>query len=192
MRVNAFLFLLLTVPTTLAQDAPKGAEYFPLKEGSSWTYTAQGKQFVTKVTGTETVDKEKCFVLETRRDKGLVSIELVAVRKDGVYRVRFAGKDVKEPLCFLRFPIKTGENWKFESKIGEQDVKGGFTFGEAKDVQVEAGKYNTVTVTSKDMKIDGQPVTITYYFAEKVGMVKQTIGIGTTTFEMELKKYEEK
>ncbi len=181
---------LLIVSAAPAEDKIKEeTPYFPLKEGSVWTYSSQGKTFVTKLTGTEKSGEEMGARLETRRGSDLVSTELVTVRKDGVYRLEFAGKKFTPPVCFLRLPVKNNDTWKFESKVGEQETKSTFKFGEAKGVKVKFGTFDTITV-SGDLKADGQGVSVTYYFAKDVGMVKQTIVIGTTTVDLELDKYE--
>ncbi len=199
MKIVAYRLLLLvgllSVPAASAQDKLTIKEerpYFPLKEGSVWTYILQGKPYVTKLTGFEKSGEDVCARLETRRGQDLISTELVTVRKDGVYRVEFSGKKFTKPVRFFKLPVKNNESWKIEddTKVGEQDVKGNFKFGEAKGVKVKAGLFDTVTVTA-DLKVENQNTTVTYYFAEKTGMVKQTIVIGTTTVELELDKYEE-
>jgi hypothetical protein len=51
--------------------------------------------------------------------------------------------------------------------------------------------YDTVTVTGSGLKVEGQNVGLTYYFAPKVGMVKQVFDIGGSKVELELEKFEE-
>lgn len=183
------------------QEKPKEENpYFPLKEGAVWSYkTSAGQKVTVKVAGFEKKGEDVCAKLEWRRGTDLVSTEFIAVRKDGVYRTEFAGGKVDPALPFLksqgdatRAP-KPGENWTFKSKIdGKDEVTGSFVTGEAKGVKVPSGTYDTVTVTSKELKIDNQAVVITYYFAPKVGLVKQIVDIGGTKTELELEKYEEK
>jgi len=194
MKKFAFCLFLLIVPAISAQEKltiKEETAYFPLKEGSSWTYSYRDKKFVTKVAGFEKSGDDVCARLETRRDKDLVSTELVTVRKDGVYRVEFSGKKFTPPVRFLMLPVKKDESWKIESKVGEQDIKGGFKFGESKSIMVKGTTYDTISVIG-DLKVDGQNTSVTYYFAEKVGMVKQTIDIGGTKVELELDKPESK
>ena len=60
-------------------------------------------------------------------------------------------------------------------------------------VKVPAGEYKDyLTVSSEGLKIDNQTVSITYYFAAKVGMVKQVVEVGGTKVTVELEKFEEK
>jgi hypothetical protein len=198
MKRLAFSLLLLIVPAVLAQDKltlKEETPYFPLKEGSIWTYSAAGRTFTTKVTGYEKSGDDVCARLETRREKDLISSELVTVRKDGVFRVEFSGTKFVPAVCFLKLPVKKDDSWKIESKVGggtqetKSEFKGSFKFGESKSIKVKGTTYDTISVIG-EMKFDGQNTTVTYYFAENVGMVKQTIVIGTTTVELELEKYE--
>jgi hypothetical protein len=194
------LGLLLAAPARGQKPPANETPFFPLKKDSVWNYkTSNGQKFTVKVAGFETSGKDECARLETRRDKDLVSTELVTVRKDGAYRCEFAGGKVDPPLCFLRFdtadltkPPKINENWKFKSKVDGKDTEGTFVVGQAKDLKIGKKTYDAVTVTTKDMKVDMQSVVITYYFARNVGMVKQTIDIGGTTITVELEDEEAK
>jgi hypothetical protein len=194
------LIVLLSAPARGQDKVPFETPFFPLKKDAVWSYkTSNGKSFTVKVAGFEKSGDNVCARLETRRDKDLVSTELVTVKKDGVYRCEFAGGKVDPPLCFLRFdtsdltkPPKNNENWKFDSKVDGKDTKGSFVVGEAKGLKVGKETYDAITVTTKDMKVEMQGVVITYYFAPKVGLVKQTIDIGGTIVTVELDKYESK
>jgi hypothetical protein len=199
------LLLALLAPAAWAQDKDKekdkekltiteSSPYFPLTEGTTWTYKVtggkEGKPVVIKVAGFEKVkvkdgdkvNEEVCARLETRRDDVLVATELFTVRKDGVFRVAFGGTQFSSPVCLIKIPVTKGEEWEFNTKIGEgkdaPEVKGRFAAGEQKGLKIGEKTYDTITVTSKTLKVDNQDLTTTYYFAEKVGMVKQEVEIG--------------
>src|SRR2546421_333916 len=66
------------------------ADYYPLKEGATWTYQVKGakvgdnakaseKEFTVKVTG---VDKDGVAKLETKEKDKLIATEEVQVKKD--------------------------------------------------------------------------------------------------------------
>jgi hypothetical protein len=206
---HLLLACLLAVAPARGQEKleiKESTEYFPLKQGNTWTYDVQGKEYVTKVTGFEKVGEEVGARLETRRGSDLVASEVVTVRKadedaskeGGVFRLEFAGKKVDPALLFLKLPVKKDDTWKFDSKVGDEKSKGAFTLTEEKGLKVGDTNYDTIKVTSKDMTIpvpgsttQTQPVSITYYFAEKVGPVKQVVEIGGVTVTAELKKFEE-
>jgi hypothetical protein len=177
-------------------------DYYPLKEGMTWTYKADGKTITVTVAGSEKKGKQpvSCYRLETREKKGdkseLIATEYVAVKEDGVYRYAFEGTDADPPLRFLKLPVDSAnKKWTFESKVGGSDVKGSFTQAkETKPVNVPANKkpYEDVySVTSEGLSIDNQKVSIIYYFAAKVGMIKQEVEVGGTKVTIELEKVEE-
>ncbi len=189
-----------------AQDKSKPeTEYFPLKDGMRWTYKAGDKSFVVRVEKFEKIGETETARLVTQttdKEPKTIATENVAVMavpgeagRTGVFRVAIEGKEVKPALCFLKLPPKKGESWKFDSKAGEQEIKGTFVSGEEKGVKVPAGPkdgYDTVTVRCENLKVDDQTVSFTYYFAPKVGMVKQVIVSGGVTLTIELEKFEEK
>ena len=176
-----------------------GPDYYPLKEGATWTYQVTGakvgdtakaseKEFTVKVIG---VDKEGVAKLETKEKDKLIATEEVQVKKGEVLRVGFAGSKAEPPLCFLKPGVKDGEKWPFSSKIAGQEVKGEFTRGSAAKVKVGGKEYDTLTATSSEITIENQKVKITYWFAKGVGMVKQLVDVGGKTVTIELKKYDE-
>jgi len=182
------------------KDPTKAAttEYFPLKDGTPWTYRAGDKEFTISVAGVEKKGDPAvpCFKLETRNsEKKLIAREYVAVKEDGVYRYGFDNSDAKPPLRFLKLPIKSGEKkWSIDTKVGGKEVKGSFNLGEEKEpVKVPASTYkDVITVSSEGLEIDGEKVPVTYYFAPKVGMVKQVVEVRGTKVTLELVKFEEK
>lgn len=193
------LAVLLAAPAR-GQEKPKDENpYFPLKEGSVWNYkTSDGPRVVVKLTGFEKKGEDVCAKLEWRRGPDLIATEYIAVRKDGVYRSEFAGGKMDPPMPFLKSeadsakPPKPGENWKYKGNIDKDKVEASFVVGEEKGLKVPAGTYDTITVTCKDLKIDTNDVVITYYFAAKVGLVKQVVDVGGTKKIIELDKPEEK
>ncbi|MBI1915230.1 MAG: hypothetical protein HYS12_10905 [Planctomycetes bacterium] len=187
------------------KEPPKEAatDYYPLKEGMTWNYKANDKKVTVSVAG---FDKKgdpavSCARLVTseRKPAGekneLIATEYVAVKEDGVYRYAFEGTEAKPPLRFLKLPVDSAnKKWSFESKVGSADVKGTFTLAKEKNpVKVPAGEYkDVVSVTSEGLEIDKQKVAITYYFAAKVGMIRQVVDIGGTKVTIELEGFEEK
>ena len=96
---------------------------------------------------------------------------------------------------------KKGEDWQswpVESKMETQVFKGEFQAGEQKDVKVPflytEGKprvYPTaVTVTGKNLDVNGVKMDLTYYFVENVGMIKQEINMVGKKIVIELEKFQ--
>jgi len=210
-----FAALSLVAGPALGQDKTRegprhSSEYYPLKKGAAWTYRSGDKSIIVRVADFVEVQedsdkkdarKDACARLEyvTREGSGskakelIIATEAVTVREDGVYRVKAGDLLVRPALCFLRLPLRSGNKWSFDSKVGGQEVKGGFVEGREKGVKVPAGTYDTLTVSTRadTLRIDGQAVSLTYYFAPKVGLVKQVVEVGGARTTLELEKYEE-
>jgi|SRR5947209_2663913 len=195
LRLPGLLLLtpLLTV-TAAAQEKPVTTPYYPLKVGNQWTYRTGKETVVIRV------DKETPLEVGPGKDGGksgkstgfVLSVtsgarerevtERVAVLADGVYRFSAAGKAVKPPLRFLKLPTKTGESWPIESTTADgKAIRGQFVAG-SETIQLELQgrmfELPTVTVSSKDFRIGDDRITIKYWFAKDIGMVKQHVQIG--------------
>ena len=96
---------LLLVP---ARGGDKGLDnpYFPLKKGTTWEYVADGKKITTVVTDHEKVGDLMCAKIETDLGGGQKIIEHVAVKDDGIYRVKANNEEVKPPFLILKLPPK--------------------------------------------------------------------------------------
>jgi len=201
--VFAALVLGLVLPHALGDDEKikeiKDSEWYPLKLGNEWTYTVQGQKIHMKVAEYEKVGDTVCARLETENAQGVVSAtEDVAVKDDGVYRYKMNGSKIDPPLCFFKLPPKLGAKWKVKSKQGKVTTKGDFEEDEEK-IEVPSGQYKAITakgafeITSPGADDDDgttQSMTVTYYFAKGMGMVKQTVEFqGKIVIDLELKKF---
>lgn len=174
-----------------AEEKLKESPYFPLKVDTKWSYqiTAGGqkKSATVAVVKHEKVGKTMCALLETTRDGKVVAKEHVAVQDDGIYRYSIGGEEINPPVCFLKLPPKKGETWKVEFKAGDTSGKATFTGGEA-EITVPAGKYKTVTAVTSDFEVGSEKVPVSYWFAEKAGIVKQVLKFGGQEIVIELTK----
>jgi hypothetical protein len=168
----------------------KPEEYYPLKVGNSWTFSIGGSEdkFVIKAAREEKVGEQTCIVLEGVVKGNVVATEHVAPLKDGIYRFKFNGNVVEPPLCFCKLPVKKGEKWKADFKVGGTAASVTFEATE-EEVKVPAGKYPTVAVHGTVTE-NKNTVRTTYWFSAKVGMVKQEIDFGTQKVLLELEKFE--
>jgi hypothetical protein len=195
-RPALLLALLLAVPAA-GQESPMmtKSEYFPLEKGYSWTYkSSAGMEITIRVKALEEFGEGKNKVpvahLETSVDGRTVATERVTVKDDGVYRVAVADNPVEPPLLFLKLPPEKGKEWKVESSIASDKVKGTFKAGEAKVKVPERNneEVETVTSTSADLTANGQKISITYHFAKGIGIVKQTANLGGVEVTLNLVK----
>jgi hypothetical protein len=173
--------------------------YYPLKKGTRWTYRAGPDIVVVQVGDAKKFGAEEGHELTTLVGGVKMANEYVAVRADGVYRLEVNNQPVTPPLCFLKLPIKKGESWSFDAKIGPpagatmpiESLKGKFTVGE-EDLTVGEKKYpKTVKVFGQDLLANGQKMSLTYWFADKIGMVKQSAELGGVTITLELTEFSE-
>jgi len=191
------LLLLGLVSARAADDTVLETPYYPLKVGSKWTYKVGGSAFTIEVAKHEKVGDVMCALLETSKDGQVVTSEHVGVKTDGVYRYTISGQKPDAPFRILKLPAKKGESWKVEAKIAGQGFNGSFTAGDA-DITTPAGKFKTVTAFSDGFEVPDPnggtlKITFKFWFAEKVGLVKQTIGVGDRPeVVIELEKYEAK
>lgn len=207
LRILLGCLLLLAVAVELAaQEKLKQTPYYPLQVGTTWHYRAGDRKITIRVARHEKAGDTFCAVLEATRDGKVVGTEYLAVTGDGVYRhmqtipqQQADPKDkskadkppvrhiLKPPMLVLKLPPKRGESWKIDSKSDNQTFRGGFQVGE-QEITVPAGTYKTFRVASQDLEIDSLKATITTYFAEGIGMVKQIIEVGDAKVEIELEK----
>ena len=97
-----------------------------------------------------------------------------------------------EGHAFICSFSRKDETWKVDSSVaGMGKLTGTFKSGEVDELKVGEKKYEkVVTVSSDDMVAGGQKISVTYYFAKDVGMVKQTLTVNGQQIVIELDKFE--
>jgi hypothetical protein len=185
---------LLVVLAARAQDEKMPTSpYFPLEVGGTWTYRAGEATFQYKVARVETVgNKTKAARIDLVIGNRVVSHEHVTVTKDGaVQRLAFEGKELKSPITLLPAGLKEGAEWAVDSKVGGEALSGKFVLRKLKEKVKAGGKdYEAVVVAGKDLKANGAPVALKYYFAKDLGMVKQELEVAGNKVVFELTSYE--
>jgi hypothetical protein len=178
--------------TRAADEKTLTTPYYPLTVGNTWTYRVGENHFSLKVAKMEEVgDKKKAKAarVELIVNGKPTSFEHIGVTADALVRYTFEGKNADPPIPFLKLPPKKGTTWNVESRVDGQLLKGTFTEGE-EEITVPAGKFKAITVTGKDIEVNGVKMNLTYYFAEKVGMVKQVIEYAGQKAVIELEQFE--
>jgi hypothetical protein len=171
-----------------AQDAPKESSYYPLKKGTTWTYKVGGTP--TSITMQVTGYGKDGAKVETLVDGKSVAAEHVLVKDDGIYRTTFMGIKPDAPVRFLKLPAKKGEKWTVDTKVQDQPIKGTF-ITEEDEVTVPAGKFKALKAEAKDFSAAGMKMAVSYWFAEKVGIVKLSFSLAGRDTVLELEKFEE-
>lgn len=178
------------------------SDYYPMEVGTTWVYALGTKEVVV------TVEKKDLLEIVRRDDKGkdkkpeqvfatrLVitsgekrHTEHVIVLEDGVYKITAAGKVITPPLRLLKFG--EGEpRWDCDSISENVVLKGTFTSGVDKvTVPISTTPIQAVTVVCPEFQLGTQKMAIQFWFAPKLGIVKQRVKMENHDLTMELKEF---
>jgi hypothetical protein len=198
--ITGFVVLLATVPG-LAQQPEKKAEtqdkpadYYPMKVGNKWHYLVElgnGRKvvFLYQIAKIDTVDGKQRARVEMVVNGEVRGTEQIGVEDGGVFRYRINEIPISPPACLLKWPVKEGESWTTEMKLGDQPVTMSAKAGTREELKVPAGTYRAISVAID--KIEGASrARITSWFAPKVGIVRQSIEMQGGNINMELMKFE--
>lgn len=190
-------------PAQPAPDQPARAaipDYYPLAVGNRWHYQvdvgqSQKQEITLVIAEEETADGKPVSRLEVFSDgvRRQMTEHLMSNDK-GIFRVRIGGVTYNPPLCILKYPLKPGQSWITKTTANDgQQLTAICKQGAQQDIQVPAGRFRTIPCT---IEIDQQTpkglmkIVNTYWFAEKIGVVKQKLDLNGPVVEMELSKYE--
>lgn len=165
--------------------------YYPLKVGTRWTYKIGDKKVHILVAKHEKVGDTMAALIQAGEDLSLddKTTEHVAATAEGIFRFAAQGEVAEPPVMVLKLPVKKDSTWKIDSTISGISIKGDFKSSE-EEVTVPAGKFKTITATSDNVTMGDEKMTITYWFAKDVGMVKQIVTRGNNKVLLELEKFE--
>ena len=177
-----------------APDEPKDSAYYPMRDGTTWTYKAGDSTFTVKVTKHEVVQGSpyNCARFETIQEGKSIASEDVFVKDGSVYRLRSDDKLIEPPVLVLKQPAKAGDVWNIDSKTeAKTSLKGTFTYGEEQiTLAGDKDPVSAVKVHCDDLEANGARYTFTTYYAKDKGMVRQMIEAGGLKINIELEKYE--
>ncbi len=181
-------------PPAAAQPSKDADGYFPLTPKSKWVYKVQDQTVEVVVDRNEKIKDETCTKVDTLVSGKVVASEIYCVRPDGLYRVKVKDDEITPPVKVLALPIKKGESWTIDSKVGAQGgqtVKGGFKIANDKEkVKVPAGEFDAVLVEGVDLDVAGTKTTVRMWFVKGVGLVKLAYKIADAESTLELEKYD--
>jgi hypothetical protein len=187
--------VVLTAAGLTAQDKKdvKAPNLYPLTKGTKWEYEVsvagqkmEASQEVTEVG--EAKKGERAIVTIATKLAGQNLTEEMSADDKGVYRHAMQGQKLETPIFAIKYPVKAGTKWNEKLKVMGQDVDANFELKDAEKVKTPAGEYSAYPV-AMEIKVGGQTVTATNWYADGVGIVKQKMDAGAFTMEMELKKF---
>ena len=180
-------------------DEKKGTErpapnYYPVQEGAAWHFnvTANGNEakVVNRIAKIEKIDGVALGRLEAVVNDKIVATEHVSQTDKGVFRHRYNGAVIDPPLPLLRYPVKAGDKWEGDLKVGADAGKYDCVASE-EEVAVPAGKFKALKVVI-NVAEKGNTLSTTYWFVNNVGFVRQTVEAGNLNILMELERHEAK
>lgn len=180
--------VLAAVPTgAFAQPKPN---LYPLAEGNKWEFRVEtgGRKIdaTTEIIKSEVKAGKRLFTLESRIGP-VTSREELSADGQGVYRHSFNGVTLDMPLMILQYPPRPG-TWTGKTKADGMDLSFTMTMRAVAEVKVPAGTYKAVPVDLVG-NVAGQKLTGTTWYADGVGVVKQSVTLGATEIQMELTKF---
>ncbi len=193
MRILAGLLLLPLIGVAPSVADGEKPDYYPLKVGAKWHYRlkAAGQdnaKIVLQLAKFETIDGQRLGRMETVANGSVVASEHLASTAKGVFRHRFNGIEVMQPLCLLKYPVKDGESWDSAFSVGTEKATATCRVGR-EEIEVPAGKFKAVTVRVI-ADTGGMKISTTYWFVAGMGVVKQTADIAGNAIQLELEKHE--
>ena len=190
------MFVTALLAATLAAPVPKAkpAElYFPTVEGTKRVMqlktgdsTSETTEVVSKVT-----EKDGKFTVTISRDFGgrVIDIEYEVSAK-GVFAVSDPNGKLAEPEPRFKLPAKEGDSWTVDRADRQRKRTGTatLTVGKEEEVEVPAGKFKAIPVTTES-DLGGAAVKGTVWYAAGVGVVKTATAFGGTDRVQELKEF---
>ena len=184
--------VILFAGAALAQPPKDTSGYFPTKANTKWTYKT-GDQVVEVKVSDKAVkfNNEDCVRrLETSVGGKVVATELYSIKADGIYRVKVKDDKIDPGIKVLPIPPKSGESWKFNSKVGTQTVTGEFKIkGDKEKVKVPAGEFEAVEVEGVELDVAGAKTTVRLWFVKDKGIVKLYYKIAENETTLELTEF---
>jgi hypothetical protein len=169
--------LALAPAAPVPKEKPRDEVYYPTTVGTKRVYQYAFGTMTEEVVAVEDTDQGK-VVTETLNSATDLRVKKL-VSKAGLFVVgRFSDPDRPLP-CELKLPFKPGETWAFDvgSGLGSEWRN---TAVADEMVEVPAGKFKAIRVTSETTDPGGRPVTVTAWYAPGLGVVK-AVARGKTT-----------
>lgn len=198
---------LLTIGSGPA-PAQKGSsrDYWPLKQGNSWTLETKAGDVTIVMTATVTkVVKEPQgtrITVDYISNGQSIQVETYRLTKNALLRMQSgtAGSGtISPPMPLIRYPLKAGASWTWKGTLVMPGQSGAgvakLTVSGPETIKTPAGKFQAMRVHSNlTIEMQGQKLNIPndYWFAPGIGIVQQKIQIGPQTVNSKLLKYKVK
>lgn len=161
------------------------ADFLPLKVGNSWVYEAVAEGAKTpikmelKVTGTEKIDGQDCFIMETFAGGSKTSIqkEFYLKSPEGYLVVKrsYPQNDVKlsPPELMVKMSLQEGMKWSWKGKVMNIDASFDFNVEKKEMVKIQDKDVESYKVAALGKMGTGEEVKTDRWYAKDLGMVKE-------------------
>ncbi len=161
-------------PSKPAATTLDSCDYYPLAVNTRWTYRAGQLMLREQVTAHEERQGEQCARIEALFDDRIVSVEHLAIRPDGIYRVAINDRPIVPPMKILSLPPKAGDRWTVNSEIAGKRLAGEFTASDSRFPVLSARgdadrNYESIRVTGSGFQFGGSEQSFEYEFLKTVG-----------------------
>lgn len=169
--------VLAALPPLSAAPVPKAkpaADLHPSAVGTKWEYVRNGDAnavYAEEVTECVETDGVKAVVLTITPNAGDARVNKLEVRKDGVYLTEASSITIDTPFPVQKAGVAAGDTWTGNFERNGVTFRYEFTVGKPEEVTTPAGKF---TATPVVRKLTPNQAEYVYWYAEGVGMVKQT------------------
>jgi hypothetical protein len=190
------MFVTALLAAALAAPVPKAKAddlYYPTTEGTKRvmrTKSEDGTSTEATLTVTKAEEKDGTFTVTTTREVGRQRREFRnEVSARGVFSLPLPGER-GEPRAALKLPAKEGDTWTTEQPASGTRAAWTtkHTVGKGEEVEVPAGKFLAIVVTS-EYEVDGTAYKCTAWYAAGVGVVKSVSASDRTERVQELTEF---
>jgi hypothetical protein len=179
---------------SLAAPVPKikvPALYFPTAVGTKkvMKVTLRGETGETTETVTKVEEKDGVYTVTTTDSSSKGWEYTYAVSAEGVVDVTNAGVTSRKPYVILKLPANEGDTWTNEVPVLGDGCRKIHTVGTEVEVEVPAGKYKAITVTTDFVLDVKHSITTKEWYAPGAGMVKRVSVVNGDEIIEELKEF---
>lgn len=178
---KTIIFLIIMITVSISYLFAQEGGYFPLKEGNFWIYSlSTGAMIRNEVVGVDSIDGKQCYVLATSPVTGKIQQkEYYSIDNDSIMLHERLYDDMKviynPPQRILKFPLKDGDSWIWQGKIGDQNSTISFLVNGPENIIIKNINIPCYKVTFKikEQGPAGMTVTIIRWYANGIGLIKE-------------------
>jgi hypothetical protein len=157
---------------------PAEASYFPLKVGTKWHIRSESSngppdRVTAEVAEIDQIAGQPFMArLATSRRGVIWEMDQVSRTARGIMRHQIGTFDVSPPVRLLIFPVRVGQSWEGEIRLGPAKTRAACRILRTEEVEVPAGRFKAVVVY-REIQVEGEPkFTYLEWFVAGVGGVK--------------------